>query len=705
MVGLYGSRDADKTIETMSVRFDVAVKYSPRLGPDEQPYALLVWIGGLEHTVVSKKLIVVPGHADKPLLSFDIPKPAHIAAGEPFLPADAALMCVALIATNSADDKHKHKLGVNEAGTACFPLRQVLRSSQGSAVATQALRVYNAMVADSHYTEDKGELKLTFGQLKSQAVEPFLPENEYTVDHEAELQNPLIQAVIQASMHFGQNSTCRFQAIAELPGLPPYQFHRYFIPGQMLAAKRNHQPMTESWWKKLVDMGIQRAHPDLSANTAKLYLSDMGTERDKMAALVSAWVTPCNYWRYYPDQTETRDGKYVQMECFGITSRAKCGIVGDKLYSPLQDCEDDEEDIQKLAVEFQNTKIQQFKDPLLKELQGISQNYVVLQALCGVNGAQVSDGRAAQSDPYANLGGHEVSVVMRKSTFVKLLGRLNKSRPLFKGWAEDYDPDAAFSFPEDQPFIGEGTGDVDPVGGGYRSNLLDGYRYLMLGNSNKASTAFENWKLVQWQDPTKINEFYRCFLSFVVPELYDQGFTNASFTAMSVNKEGKWERGFSYNDLMRPHAKIALRTDPAMTETQARTVKRVASFYPPIHGFKSPGPAAECPARSKLQQRMQSIVDTMQEVQASRTTSGKTLVADFYPTYYQLEKERIDAICQLIREKKQIVNVSVTEEAIHEGLGGYRIAFTIDMTTNPQRLIQQVGSQTVAPKWLRWLTK
>jgi len=689
----------------MSVRFEVGVKYTPRLGPDEQPYALLAWIGGLDHTVISKKLIVAPGQAERPVLSFEIPKPAHIEVGQPFLPADTALMCVALISTNSSDDKHKHKLGVNEAGTACFPLRKVLTSSQGSAVAKQKLCVYNAMVANSSYTEDKGELALTFGQPKFPlGAAPWLPEDEYTVDHDAEMQNPVIQTTIQASMHFGLNSVCRFQAIAELPGLPPYQFHRFFIPGQMLAAKRNHSPMSESWWKALIDMGIQRTHPDLTPDTAKLFMSEMSTERDKMAVLVNAWCTPCNYWRYYPDQTETSDGQYVQMECFGLTTRAKCGKVGGKMYSPLQDCEDDEEDIQKLGVEFQNTKIQQFKDPLLKELQGISQNYIVLQALCGVNGAQLSDGKGVQTDPYSNLGGHEVSVVMRKSTFVKLLGRLNKSRPLFKGWAEEYNPDAPFEYPEDQPFIGEGTGDVDPVGGGYRSSLLDGYRYLMLGNSQAGAKAFENWKMVQWQDPTKINDFYRCFLSFVVPELYDRGFANASFTAMTLNKQsGKWERGFSYNELMRPHTAIALRSDPAMTESQARTVKRVASFYPPIEGYVSPGPAEKCEVRSKLNQRMQKLVQTMEEVKSSRTSSGKTLVVDFYPTYYQLEKDRIEAMCNLIREKKQIVNVTVQEEAIHEGLGGFRVAFTVDMTANPRKLISELGASASAtlPAWLR----
>jgi len=674
----------------MSVSFGVSVNYKPRLGPDEEPYSLLVYVGGLSHTVVSKRLIVVPGAAEKPLLQFEIPRPAQVAAGKPFLPADTALMVIAMVAAKSDDDAHKHKLGVNLGGTACFPLREVLKSNQGSARAMQKLRVYNAMVADRSYNEDKGELTLTFDQPKfPHGIEPWLPEDEYTVDHNAEFQNSLIQTVIQASMHFGKTTTCRFPAIAELPGLPPYQFHQYFIPGQMLAAKRSYKPMTEEWWQRLIDMGIQRAYPQMSVDTAKIFLEDLDSERDHMAVLVNAFCTPCNYWRYYPDQTQTSRGKYVQMECFGITSRAKCGIVNNHMYSPLQDCEDDEEDIQKLSVEFSNRRIQQFKTPLLRKLQDFSQHYVVLQALCGVNGQQLSDGRGVSKDPYASLGGHEVSVTMRKSTFVKLLGRLNKNRPLFKDWAGDYDPDAPFTFPEDQPLIGEGTGDVDPVGGGYRSSLLDAYRYLIVGNEN--TTLFDHWKMVQWQDPTKINDFYRCFLSFVVPELYDLGYGNASFTAMTLNpRTNQWERGFSYNDLMRPHTNIALRVDPAMSETQARTVKRVASFYPPIEGYVTPGPAEACPIRSKFEKRMQRILDVMKRQE--RSAQGKrTLVADFYPTYYQLEKERIDGICRLIEQKSQIVDVKITEEAIHQGLGGYRIAFTIDMTQNPQQLIKSLS--------------
>jgi hypothetical protein len=347
-------------------------------------------------------------------------------------------------------------------------------------------------------------------------------------------------------------------------------------------------------------------------------------------------------------------------------------------------------------VEFQNTKIHSFKSPLLQDLQRVSQDYVVLQALCGVNGAQVSDGKKDPSvkvDPYANLGGHEVSVLMRKSTFVKLLGKLNKTRPLFKcGWASKFNPDTPFVFPEDQPMIGEGTGDVDPVGGGYRSGLLDAYRYLMIGNK---TPVFDHWKLLQWQTVTEVNDFYRCFLSFVVPELFDLGYGHASFTAMSLDsKTNTWTRGFSYQDMMRPHSNIALRVDPAMSEVQAKTVRRVASFYPSVKGYVLPVPTEKCPIRTKLTARMKKITETMNAM--NRTISlerNQLLVADFYPTYYQTSKAHIQGICEMIKEKENIVDVKITEEAIHSGLGGFRVAFTVDMTSKPKQLIRQLQSK------------
>jgi hypothetical protein len=680
----------------MEVRFPVVVKWNPDLGPHEEPYALFLYIGGLEHTVISKKLTVVKGHADNPLVEFVIPAPKGHRAGEPFLPIDTALMVIGFCTANSEDDSHRHKLGVNEAGTACFPLKNVLKSTQGNTVATQDLVVYNARVANPQYLGTKGPLELTFGQPTfPMGRDPWLPENEFTVDHEAEFKSPLIQAVIQASMHFGMNTQCRFQSIQELPGLPPYQFHQYFIPGQMLAAKRSSMPMKEEWWKALINMGLQRTHPDMDLETARIFVEEIGSERDKMAVFFNSMVTPCNYWRYYPDQTEDKKLGLIPMEAYGLTSRAKCGIVGGKMYSPLQDCEDDEEDVSKLGREFQNPKIHSFKTPLLREIQDVSQDYVVVQGLCGVNGQQQSDGKQndnAKVDPYSKLGGHEVAVLFRKSTFVKLVGRLNKNRPLFEDWAQKYDPDAPFVFPEDQPMIGEGTGDVDPLGGGYRSNLLDTYRYLMMGNK---TPVFEHWKLVQWQQVTEINDFYRCFLGFVVPELFDQGYGHASFTAMSLDPKTKtWVRGFSYQDLMRPHANIGLRIDPAMSETQARTVRRVASFYPPVLQYELPGPAENCPVRTKLVTRMKKITQTMASLNRRLPEKeGATLTADFYPTYYQLTKQHIQGICEMIKEKPQILDVKVQEEAITTGLGGFRVAFTVAMTEKPKQLIRQLQSK------------
>jgi hypothetical protein len=679
------------------VRFSVVAKWRPNLGPHEEPYAVLLWIGGLEHTIVSHKLVVVPGQAQNPLLEFVIPPPKGHRIGTPFLAADVALMAIPLCVANSEDDSHRHKRGVNEAGTACFPLRKTLSSKQGSTVATQEVKVYNALVANPNYHGNKGELEITFGQPTfPMGNDPWLPEDEFTVDHEAEFNSPLIQAVIQASMHFGINTQCRFKSIQELPGLPPYQFHQYFIPGQMMAAKRNSAPMKEKWWTALMDMGIQRSFPNMTLESARMYLAEMGSEREKMVALMNAAVTPCNYWRYYPDQTEDKDLGFVSMEAFGLTSRAKCGIVNDQFYTPLQDCEDDEQDIEKIVKEFQSLAIHNFKSPLLRQVQAVSQDYVFAQALCGVNGGQLSDGQKDPSgkvDPYASLGGHEVGILMRKSTFVKLLGKLNKNRPLFDGWASQYNPDAPLVFPEDQPMIGEGTGDVDPAGGGYRSTLLEAYRYLMVGNKTEV---FKKWKMPQWQNIREVNDFYRCFLSFVIPELYELGYANGSFTAMTFDPKTKaWTRGFSYQDLMRPHSNIGLRMDPGMNETQAKTVKRVASFYPIVEGYTLPGPAAKCPVRSKLQTRMDKITETMKSLKrvVPRGDDSRTLVADFYPTYYQCTRAHIQAVCEMIVNKPNIVDVTVKEEAVHTALGGFRVAFTVNMTSKPKQLIRQLEAK------------
>lgn len=660
------------------------VKHDPRLGPDEEPYLLQFYIGGHEHCYIEKKLIVAPHCKVDPIVEIRIPVPTGITPGTPFLKNDAALMVIQYVAAKSEDDTHKHKLGVNEAGTICFPLK-AFDGLKGNIETTETFRSYNAIAANPAYDGDKGDLTLIMQQPSyPKNVSPFLEPDEYTIDHTKPFDNPLIRTAIESTFDFPNRSKPRFSSLAGLPCLPPYQFHQWVIPGQMLAAKRNIQPMDETWWNNLISKGIQRSFPNFSVDAAKMYLQHSASEDEKMIMLVNAWTIPCNYWRYYPDQTQNRNGSMVQMEAFGLTTRSKLGIVGGKMYTPLQDCEDDEEDIQKLAREFQSEHIAKFNDPFLKDLQKVSQKYVFLQALCGVNGDQVSSGTQVQKDPYANMGGHEVGVFMRKSTFVKLVGRVNTKRPLFKGWCEEYNPDLPFDA-TDRPMICEGTGTVDPSGAKWRLNSLEALRYVAGGEPQKT---FDHMKFIEPQDPDAINMFYRAFISFTVPEMFDEGFSNISFTAMTFDKKGNLERHFSYNDLMKPHAGIGLHVDVGQSLEQAKMSKHLATFYPAVVGYNTPCALEQCPERTKIAKRMQKITETMKKQNRCASDKSKVIITDMFPTYYQLTKERIAALCATIEHKERIVDVTVTEEAISTALGGYRIAFHVDMSKSGPSLIK-----------------
>lgn len=660
----------------MSVKFSASVRYQPKLGPSEKPYQLYCFIGGWPGFVATRKISVLPGATEIPRLDFELPKPSHIQHGKPFLPNDLSLMIEAHCIAVSPDELHNP--GVMAAGTAAIPLRECLKTEHGGAKYSTPLIYQNMVDANPSFDGVKGHLEVTFGQPDfPKGMNPFLPPDEFTVDFNAEEKSPVINATIEASVAFCVSTPCRFDAQVVLP---PFRFHKFVVPGQILGAKKCYAPMEESWWERLIDIGIQRAHPDMPVDIQRRHLDALGSERDHIEVFANAIAAPSNYWSYFPDETDT-DAGMINGEAFCLSSRSKSGIKNGKMFVPGQDCEDCAKDMESLTRSFDKS-VQLFKNPFLAKLQDYVGNWVFLQSLCGVNGQQLSDGKAATGDPYENMGYHECGVLMHKGTFVKLVGKINKSRPLFEGWADQFNPDAPFD-DNDKPMMLEGTGLIDPRGEGIRNSLMPAYRYLMIGNRTQP---FLGWKLIQWQNPKQVNDFYRVFLQFVVPDLYDKGYSNGSFVAMTqVGNE--WKRGFTYQELMNPHNNIGIRVEVGFTPEQAKVLQKVASFYPPVEPYVSPVPIEQCPIRTGMRTRLDRVLETMKNARRHPNPAAQTMVADFYPYYHQLDDARINDICTMIQEKKRIVDVEITEEPIATGLGGFRVAFHVDMTPDEsQRL-------------------
>lgn len=668
----------------MSVKFRASVAYKPALGPSETPYQLYFFIGGMPGFVQSKKLKVLPGAIERPYLEFEIPVPKGVTPGEPFLPHHLALMVEAHCVATSPDEMHKP--GVMAAGTALIPLRECLQTQHAGAVYKTQLIYQNMIDSNPGYDGYKGDLTVTFDQVDApRGRNPFKAPDSQTIDHFApEEVNPVIGATIEASIEFCATTPCRFDAKVVLP---PFRFHKFLVPGQILGAKQCYQPIEESWWEKIVDCGVRRAHPDVPVEIAKTHLNALGTEQDFAEVIANAISAPCNYWLYFPDETDDAKKGMLTGEAFCLSSRSKSALVNGKFYVPGQDCEDCAKDMESLFRSF-DKNVQLFKNPFLAKLQDYASNWVFLQSLCGVNGAQLSDGQATVGDPYANMGYHECGVLMHKGTFVKLVGKINKARPLFVGWADQFDPDAPLN-ETDRPMMLEGTGMVDPRGNGYRNQLLQPYRYLFLGNK---SNHFAGWKMIQWQDTKKVNDFYRVFLQFVVPDLYDKGYTNASFVAMSKVNGSQWQRGFNYQELMTPHNNMGIRVEVGFTLEQSKMLQTVASFYPPVEPYIAAKPIEQCAVRSALATKVNKIKQTMAACNRSVRPGSMTLVADFYPAFHQLEDDRIDSICEMIKAKTRIVDVDVTEEPITEGLGGYAIAFHVDITPDEQIKLGKIAN-------------
>lgn len=659
--------------------FTITPRHTNKLGPDESPGQLCFWLAPFDGTYV-QKVVSVNGAYPSTKLTFTVP----LVKGEKGygIPDDAALFVMEHALVRADDSDHLKPKCLTMSGMAAFPLKLVLTPGKRNQV-VQDLCNYNAAVAQQGYDGVKGQTEITFEdfRLPSNISTPFLPPDKFTVDHSGELNNPHIQAAIATSMSFAQTIESLFPSIADLKTLPPNQFGPYFLPGFTLAAKTPSAPQSEAWWKAMVDRGLQRRYPNKELEQSRRAIFTANS-REKMSALMYTFSTPCTYWSYYGDQTQEQSGNRIAIEAFENSFGLKQGVIDGRFVAPGQDCEDDANSITMMFMSFRQMK---FQDPLLAKLQNDTQNWTVVLCLSGVNGAQVSDGKAVAADPYAKMGGHLLAAAMRKSTLCKYIRAVNKAPVLYPGWSEKYDKGKPFSFPKDSIEVGEGTGLVSPVENDYRNELESSYRYLVAGISKDPTRPlgpFTHWKFVQWSNISqKIDPFYRGLVHVTAPELIAAGYSEVSFTPMTRDHSvaGGWKAGIRFIEFAKPHNGLAMRMDPGISKPQAKAVKRVLAMFPPLLPYAEPGPIEKSPIRSKYAEHMKILTQAMEQSGRKKLAldSPSVKVADWYPTYYQLEEKKLQEIAQVIAQKANIVDVRVSEDAIGEGLGGYRVAFVI----------------------------
>lgn len=661
------------------------IRYTPHLGKDEEAYMLLFYFGGFDtcRAPMAKKVI---NTEEDYSFRITVYYPPGIIRGRTKLPSDTALMCIAVIRSNSDDDPHLRHHGAEEAGTAAIPLKGLVEADT-KLIFHNAVRLY------------KG-IDFTKGILHVKAVSPipdrdFKKPNKLSVTHNANLQNKplLVAAIIGQQFYATQTPTINREAykdVNKIPCMPPWEFHTMVLPGFMLSSGKNTEPHDHDWWQSLIQMGVTRTNPTVSGKAAAKYLlEEVHDDRSIAAIAVAACAVPTNYWRYGSDETEV-DSEEFATENYTVLSRFKLGEITEKdkhgnlkkrYVTPKDDCENDGDDIRMLVRELQTMPVNSKTHPVLGKVQAALQNYVVVQSLTAVHGAKEEDGTA--SDGQASIGLHSMTDLLPKQLFATAHGRINSARPLFKGWMEDVNPDSSVDAKLHIPIDGEGTGLVDPLGNDSRNKLGPAYSSLFGSNAE----GLGDLKIVMPSSPGRKgvhDKFYVSKVSLVVPELIETNYGSCMFTPVTMKTKNTVERMVTQEDFMECSEKFGLRVEPSITAEQAQIIKHVNSFYPPMGKFEPPEPLETSEVRQRLQRKMNKITETVATCNRAVKDSSKLATADLYAAYYQITGKHVATICNAIKTNPAIVDVTVEEEPVARYLGGYRIAFKIDTSVQQQ---------------------
>lgn len=659
------------------------IEYMPLLGHDERPYKLLLYHGGFDKKIapIAEKIFSSP--SDHSFL-IEVPYPEGVEKGTSKLPYDAALVGIAVSRYNSEDDPHMNFHGAQEAGSVIIPLK-------GLKTVQEKLIFHNAAKMYSGVNFQKGTLKVSIEKQIPDTA--FLPPTKFTVHHDRknlEDKSILVAAIIGQS-RFGQKTPALYSEIEEIPCMPPWEFDKLVLPGFMLSCNKTTGQHDHDWWQKLIQMGVTRTNPRVSGNAAGKYLLENVHDERALAAIATAACSiPANYWRYGTDETQVAAKKYP-CENYTLLSRAKLGKVVDiskngkpkeNYITPVDDCENDGKDIEGLLSELQNLNINARTHPVLAKVQTALRNYVIVQSLTGVHGEQQSDGNAEDSKFHVGL--HSMTDLIHKQHFVAMHGRINKSRPLFEGWLGEHDPDQKVDTAKHIPINGEGTGLVDPLGNDERNMIGVAYQKLM----QVGEPVLSKLKTVMPSTPgqeDKYDNFYVSKVSMVVPHLVNSGYNRSMFTPVTIRPDGRVQRMMNEIDFMSCSENVALRVEPEIGLEQAQVIDHVNSFYPSVPTFQPPEPMESSQVRQRLFHEMERINTAFVQTKRSPSSVKKTAIADFYAAYYQITNKRVDAICKMVKENPFIVGVKVEEEPVARYLGGYRLAFEVDVSGTTEK--------------------
>lgn len=688
-----------------TITIELAFDYKPGLLPglERDPRVCFYLSSDVGHHIA-----IVDPYDERPHVRFDIAVPEH---GKPFIPLDAALH----VWQFATVDNDSGEASTNEAGYALFPLKLLLNNMKPVKM-EQDLVVMNARNAERGIDARKGNLTLLVNKTSfPDGRSPFLPAGKYDIS--TENQKFVVETLsnyIQSNNAIFQQKASTYESVKYLH-LPLWSWGAYSVSGSAFAIPRA-QPSPEAWWLNASRMALRRHYQHLSldeaiaqfldpntseedvmtvvakmhtgvVNHVATYLSDgvyvgtgqsvsaeFGLEESRFSGVEGAFAEdicrsvgakPIIKRRVEADllvaggSHANRNAQFVNMEAFTL-GRMRIAAHTAKGADNSGDCEDDAGEICLQAMELKSLKT---GDPVLAKMRDVRQNYMIVQVLAGVRGAQLSDAakKSIRDSAHAKLGGHMFAMYISKETFIGMHSKFNQAKPLYEGLAAG--PPGVRS----RTLTLEGTGLVDPVGSPEYSASIEGMRYLM----KSSGKAFSRIKFTQPQSRTQLNSFYRVVQSFVVSDLADE-YSSIEHVLMKKQANGSVTTGADYLEFLNGEATLSTYSMPNMKEDEIMVTKRILNQRFPIVGYQEP--TAPVQSVSTHNENLQSVSEFMGRLGRA---AGDYWVVDFYPRYTQVTAELARNWIQLIEAKSRIVDFQYYEENLGTNVGGYLARFYV----------------------------
>jgi hypothetical protein len=635
------------------------------------------------------QMVIIDPRRERPEVCFKLQAPD---SGEPFIARDAALHCWQFSSVYNSN----RELSTNEAGYAMIPLEQVLSNTRDSSL-EQELVVMNARHSSQGLDPVKGRLTLSFRKSSfPKGRSPFLPAQKYDITAQnQEFVVGVLSNYVQSCNSIYERKSATFDSIRYLH-LPLWSYGAYSVSGAAFGMPRA-QPSPESWWHNASRIALRRHYPQLSLAQAEQRF--LGADETEVMAVVSKMHTAVvNHVATYlsdgvylntghgqlseqaafADLAQPLGGKLIkrrrtQVDSIAAHSERSAQFVNMEAFTLGRmrvaahrqlgadnsgDCEDDAGEITLQAMELRNLRT---SDPVLQRMRDVRRNYVILQLLLGVRGAQLSDSQGSDSE-HRGLGGHMAAMYMSKEQFLSMHRKYNHAEPLYEGMQV-----GSNSSQRAAPMILEGTGLVDPACSTEYAASLPQLRYLL----QDSGSAFDRIKFIQPQSRTQLNAFYRAVQSFVCPDLADERYSAIEHVVMK-NRNGHITTGADWLEFLNGDPTIATYSMPHMSQDEIMITKRILNQRFPIVAYEAP---LRRPEQSANNPHLDAVAQFAKQL--GRQRRSDCVAVDFFPRYTQVNEELSSQWQQLLKRKHNIVGFEYFDEHLGPQVGGYLARFYV----------------------------